>query len=525
MRALCALTWLCALLLSAPALALPEETWLIAVGNNRGDPGEVELLYAERDAREVAAVLQEQGAVASDRVRLLLADDAVTVRRALFAVNEVIRARVQAGVQHTALVVFYSGHADAEALHLRGGRLPFEELRALVAGSAASMRLLIVDACRAGAVTRVKGVRPAPEFSLRLNDRLQAEGLAILTSSASGEWSQESDRLRASFFSHHLVTGLRGAADSNGDGRVTLAEAYAYTYAQTLRSSGQTLNLQHPTYAYDIKGSGDVVVTMLRDAGRGAGQLRLPDAGGYLISEEREGGVVVAELAAARPGARIFLPRGRYFVQQRGSEEYREFQVLLGSGQEIDLAQRPYRSVRYDRLLRKGGGTRPLRHGLSVMVGARGELLAGEGPMPQPVLGYHVDLAPLTLGLRVRGSSIASEAMGGGAGRRHHEVMAGLMVQRFVDLPWFSLAFWLSVEAGYHGQTFDDAQRPRHAAGVGFSGLVALERHLRYGLAARLEGGPMVHVLPRAEADNGAQVGAELDTRITWWVAGGMLWR
>jgi uncharacterized caspase-like protein len=75
------------------------------------------------------------------------------------------------------------------------------------------------------------------------------------------ESSQESDRLRGSFFSHHLVNALRGAADRNGDGRITLAEAYEYTHAQTLRASVQTVSLQHPTYAYDVKGSGDPLLT------------------------------------------------------------------------------------------------------------------------------------------------------------------------------------------------------------------------------------------------------------------------
>ena len=140
------------------------------------------------------------------------------------------------------------------------------------------MRLLVVDACRSGAVTRVKGVRKIPEFAIKLEDRVEAEGTAMISSSTAGESSQESDRLRASFFSHHLVNALRGAADRNGDGRVTLSEAYAYSYAQTLRSSGQTLQLQHPTYAYDVKGSGDLVLTTLSGAEHNLGRLRLADA-------------------------------------------------------------------------------------------------------------------------------------------------------------------------------------------------------------------------------------------------------
>ena len=287
------LTVLLGLLIPASGWALPDESWLVVIGNNRGDADEVQLLYGERDAREFAEVLRTQGNIASDRLRILIDENAETVRRTLVGINAGLRARAVGGKQ-TALLVFYSGHAGADALHLRGTRLPIEELRGLLSGSPATMRILVVDACRSGSVTRVKGVRAAPEFAIRLEDRVEAEGTAMISSSTAGESSQESDRLRASFFSHHLVNALRGAADRNGDGRVTLSEAYAYSYSETLRSSGQTLSLQHPTYAYDVKGSGDLVLTTLGTIEHNVGRLRLSTASTYLVTEEKGRGAGVA---------------------------------------------------------------------------------------------------------------------------------------------------------------------------------------------------------------------------------------
>ena len=98
---------------------------------------------------------------------------------------------------------------EADALHLGGTRLDFDELRGLVEGSPANLRLLVVDACRSGGVSRVKGVKKAKAFNIDLKDNTAAEGVAIMTSSAAGESSQESDRLRGSFFSHHLINALR----------------------------------------------------------------------------------------------------------------------------------------------------------------------------------------------------------------------------------------------------------------------------------------------------------------------------
>ena len=52
------LTVLLGLLIPASGWALPDESWLVVIGNNRGDADEVQLLYGERDAREFAEVLR-----------------------------------------------------------------------------------------------------------------------------------------------------------------------------------------------------------------------------------------------------------------------------------------------------------------------------------------------------------------------------------------------------------------------------------------------------------------------------------
>src|SRR4051812_37133854 len=87
--------------------------------------------------------------------------------------------------------------------------------RSLVRGSAATFRILAVDSCRSGALTRVKGGRPP--FDIRIDEHLSEQGLVLLTSSAADEDAQESDALRGSFFMHHFVSALLGAADADGE--------------------------------------------------------------------------------------------------------------------------------------------------------------------------------------------------------------------------------------------------------------------------------------------------------------------
>ena len=138
---------------------------------------------------------------------MLRGGDADAARAALIALNDRIRT---AGPADTMLVVYYSGHADAEALHLGATNFALTQLEQLVRGSPAAFRLLVVDACRSGALTRVKGGKPANPFPIALGDTLAADGVVFWTASAASEEAQESDTIKGSFFSHFLVSGLAG---------------------------------------------------------------------------------------------------------------------------------------------------------------------------------------------------------------------------------------------------------------------------------------------------------------------------
>lgn len=503
------------------AHALPDETRVVVIGNNQGDPAEIGLHYALDDAREVADVLRSLGGVPSGQILELLDTDAPAVRSALLDTN----GRFSRSEAPSALIVYYSGHADADTLHLGGSRLPFDELRALVKASPAHMRLLIVDACRSGGVSRVKGVKAAPDFELEVVDHGAAAGMAIITSSAASESSQESDRLGGSFFTHHLVNGLRGAADLDADGQVTLAEAYRYAYDGTLRSSGQTLTLQHATYAWDLKGRGELVLTRTDTAAPQAGRLKLRSPAVHLVYSAA-GGQIVAEVAPSRAGAVLSLPPRAYRVQERLPRVYREYAVDLAAGAVVDLAGAPARTVAYDRLVRKRGGERQVVHGLGLLVGSRGELLPGEGPTPHGVLGYGIDTPWFSAELRARAAAARIEPADGEP-RRHEEYGLGLLVQRFVDLRHASVALGVLVEGAWHRQVFTGAAPPpdRSSFTGGFGALLAAERVLWEGVSLRVEGGPTATVLRRTEVERGRAVEPEARAIVTWWGGGGLRWR
>src|SRR5205823_3576181 len=102
--------------------------------------------------------------------------------------------------------------------------------------------------------------------------------------------------LQGSFFTHHLVAGLRGAADSSKDGQVTLSEAFSYANEMTIRDTAQVAKQpQHPSFDMKLRGRQDVVLTALASA---ASSLTLIQQKGPLQVVQLATGQLIAESAA-----------------------------------------------------------------------------------------------------------------------------------------------------------------------------------------------------------------------------------
>jgi uncharacterized caspase-like protein len=77
------------------------------------------------------------------------------------------------------------------------------------------------------------------------------KGKIIITASGPNEVSVENDDLGHGVFTYYLLEGLRGAADSDGDGIVTVDEAYGYVSGAVPRATGQE---QHPVKKGTVEG-------------------------------------------------------------------------------------------------------------------------------------------------------------------------------------------------------------------------------------------------------------------------------
>jgi hypothetical protein len=302
------------LALASPALADPPPTstspsshtrgYAVIVGSNAAGAGQQPLRFAEDDAARVARVLRELGRFDAADVRILLHPASSDVLAAIDDVANRVRAATAQGEQ-AEVVFYYSGHARASAISLGSDDLALTTLRERLTGVPAALTIVVLDACQSGAFARVKGAEPAADFTYSSVAHLTQKGLAIMASSTAQELSQESDELRGSYFTHHLVTGLRGPADADGDGRVSLDEAYRYAYRNTLASTARTqVGEQHVTLETDLAGQGDVPVTYPAQA---RAQLELPAAlDARVLVQHRPSGSVVAEVQKA-PGTAIRL--------------------------------------------------------------------------------------------------------------------------------------------------------------------------------------------------------------------------
>lgn len=337
---------------SATAAAAPKplHRYALVIGSNNGGGDRIQLRYAGHDAASVADVLQQIGGVKNNDLSLLKEPDQRTLEAAFDALSERVAAEKRRG-QRTELVVYYSGHADESGLLIGGTHYDYARLRDRIKGVPADVNIAVLDSCASGSFTRPKGGSKAPPF-LRDNQN-QVEGFAFLSSSSADEDAQESDKIGASFFTYYFVAGLRGAADRNHDGKITLTEAYQFAYEQTFK---RTLNTahgpQHPAYDMHLSGTGDVVITDLRAT---ESTLVLPKAlRGHITIVDTKGNVAVELSKEAGDPLSLALPNQTYNVHVDTGKDAFEATVTMDRVGEITFDQDSLHEVDRERTVARG---------------------------------------------------------------------------------------------------------------------------------------------------------------------------
>jgi len=330
--------------------------YVVAVSANNGGAGRPMLRYAESDARSFAKVLKEMGGVLPQNV-ILVKEPSVVALQKEFANLDAKILQDKASNGRDEVLVYYSGHADEKGLRLGEETYAWKDLRNRIDALSADVKIAVIDACGSGAITRVKGGKAVPAFMVDQSSDMK--GYAFITSSTQDESSQESDKLKGSFFTHSLVSGLRGAGDLSSDGRVTLSEAYQFAFNETLQKTETTLGgAQHPSRDMNLAGTGDVVMTDLRATSAG---LDLDESvGGRLYIRDADG-ELVAELNKKQGHAMsLGLPAGNYTVNLQQKTDYMGATVALVNGKREKISISNFTSVVAEQTVFRGeiGGNR-----------------------------------------------------------------------------------------------------------------------------------------------------------------------
>jgi hypothetical protein len=315
--------------------------FLVAAGANRGAKDRAPLKYAVSDAESLARILQEMGGGSPPDCTILREPSMKTLQETLQALRSKIVNLREANVRYE-VVFYYSGHADQKGLLLGTELFPYQSLRQWMDGLNADLRIAILDGCASGAITRIKGGKRQKAFLIDESSNMR--GYAFLTSSTENEAAQESERVRGSFFTYYLMTGMRGAADVSGDGKVTLDEAYQFAYqetlARTLKTQGGT---QHPAYDMNLIGTGNVVITDIRQTS--AGMILSEELAGRLFIRD-ENNQLVAELQ--KPAGRAIelgLEPGKYNLDFQRPSQIATATVELKTGERLVLKNSAFQTV------------------------------------------------------------------------------------------------------------------------------------------------------------------------------------
>jgi multiple sugar transport system substrate-binding protein len=216
----------------------------LIIGNTEYiDPGLAQLTAPGKDAEDFARVLQDKEICAFDEVRVLLNHVSSTV---IEAVDEFFDQKKPDDL----LVLYFSGHGVRDELgalylavkntirsRLRSTAIKSDYIRDAMNQSRSKRQVVVLDCCNSGAFSQ--GMKAETGGPMGMVSAFQGYGRYVLTASDEIQFAWEGDKIIGetdnSLFTHFLLKGLEGEADSDSDGRITVDELYDYAYEQISR--------------------------------------------------------------------------------------------------------------------------------------------------------------------------------------------------------------------------------------------------------------------------------------------------
>jgi len=266
----------------AAPLPSPQPTqnrWAVVVGVGRYEsPAIPRLRYTVPDAEAIYQVLTGPAGFKPEHVVLLTdtTERKPTLRNLKWTLGTFLARSAQ---KDDTVVIFFAGHgapevdprgierdglakylipSDADPDDLYSTALPMDELQTIFGRMEAERVVVFLDACYSGAAGgrtfAAKKTRAVNVDDLFLERLTRAKGRAIITASRPAEVSIELPEFGHGLFTYYLLQGLRGAADLNRDGIISLQELYEYVEQQVTQKSRALGANQHPVMKGELEG-------------------------------------------------------------------------------------------------------------------------------------------------------------------------------------------------------------------------------------------------------------------------------
>lgn len=245
---------------SAPASKTDgKNAWAVVIGVERYREKLPVATGAEADALAFADYARNTLNVPEANVKVLLGERATRADMSAALLEWLPRNAVEPGGK---VYVFFSGHGapdvetgssyllpyEANPTYIKSGGLSVTELQDQLAGLKEQQVYVFLDACFSGTGERsvlAEGTRPV----VPVKDIAPVGGVVTFSASGPDETTGAHAAGKHGLFTFHLLEGLGGGADANGDGDVTVAELAAHV-TETVKVDARRQNRdQTPTVA------------------------------------------------------------------------------------------------------------------------------------------------------------------------------------------------------------------------------------------------------------------------------------
>ncbi|MBL4845345.1 MAG: caspase family protein, partial [Planctomycetes bacterium] len=248
-----ALALSCCLLLAGASLSWGQDdekarVFVLVIGiDDYADEKISDLSYAERDAQAVYDFFAKdpRSPTVASRVKLLRGKQATLTAVYVAIQNQLIR---RATSPKDTAILYFAGHGftDADGVYLgvhdtqldvlEPTTISWDLLQRLWRKIGAGRRVFLVDACHSGGLAGLRG--PGGIGRRVLGRKGEKERASIvIAATAENQLSVEDKKAKHGVFTHALLQALRGKADSDKDGVVSLGEVSVYLNREVPRQA------------------------------------------------------------------------------------------------------------------------------------------------------------------------------------------------------------------------------------------------------------------------------------------------